>query len=67
MLPYRAYYPHAGMLLPNTHQVAERIIILPTGVHMDEEKIGVIASIFDLLQRNPEIVHKRLTDAGPPR
>ena len=67
MLPYRAYYPHAGMLLPNTNQVAERIIVLPTGVHMDEEKIGVIASIFDLLQRNPEKVHKRLANAGLPR
>jgi dTDP-4-amino-4,6-dideoxygalactose transaminase len=60
MLPYRAYYPHAGMLLPHTTEVADRIIVLPTGVHMDEHKIGLIISILDLIKRNPEAVRKQI-------
>jgi dTDP-4-amino-4,6-dideoxygalactose transaminase len=60
MLPYRAYYPHAGMLLPHTTRVAERIIVLPTGTHMDEDKIGVIISILDLIRRDPEAVRHKL-------
>jgi dTDP-4-amino-4,6-dideoxygalactose transaminase len=61
MLPYRAYYPHAGLLLPNTNEVARRIIVLPTGVHMDADNIGTIISIFDLIRREPEAVLKQLS------
>lgn len=64
MLPYRAYYPHAGMLLPHTTEVSQRIIVLPTGVHMDEHKIGIIISIFDLIRRDPEAVRKKLALAS---
>ncbi len=31
MKPYRELYPHAGLVLPNTKAVAERVIVLPTG------------------------------------
>jgi dTDP-4-amino-4,6-dideoxygalactose transaminase len=65
MLPYRAYYPHAGMLLPNTTKVAERILVLPTGVHMDQIKIDVIISILDIISRNPEAVRRQLLRSGP--
>jgi dTDP-4-amino-4,6-dideoxygalactose transaminase len=65
MLPYRAYYPHAGMLLPNTTKVAERILVLPTGVHMDQIKIDVIISILEIISRNPEAVRRQLLRSGP--
>lgn len=51
MLPYKKYYPHAGMLLPNTEMVAKRIIVLPTGMAVDEGKILAISDIFRLLSR----------------
>src|SRR5256884_3937506 len=37
MEPYRSYYPHAGLVLPNTDRVAERVVVLPTGsaLHAD--------------------------------
>ena len=59
MLPYRAYYPHAGMLLPNTNQVAERIIVLPTGVHIDEEE-SASSHPFSTSSDDPE-KHRRTT------
>ena len=31
MEPYRSHFPHAGLLLPVTEDVSERIILLPTG------------------------------------
>jgi dTDP-4-amino-4,6-dideoxygalactose transaminase len=49
MYPYRAYYPHAGMLLSNTTMVADRVIVLPTGMTIEEGHIRTIAGIFELL------------------
>jgi dTDP-4-amino-4,6-dideoxygalactose transaminase len=51
MEPYRSYYPHAGLVLPNTKRVAERVVVLPTGsaLHVDAIRgimsvLGVVAS-----------------------
>lgn len=49
MLPYRAFYPHAGMLLPNTDIVADRVIVLPTGATVEASQIETIADIFEIL------------------
>lgn len=46
MKPYRELYPHAGLLLPNTQKVAERVIVLPTGSTMDEEMVKTVASVI---------------------
>ena len=46
MLPYRAYYPHAGLVLPSTKVVAERVIVLPTGTAMEEATIGMLIQIL---------------------
>lgn len=49
MKPYKELYPHAGLVLPNTKLVAERVIVLPTGLNMDSESIQTICSIFSVL------------------
>lgn len=49
MLPYRALYPHAGLLLPNTQLVADRVIVLPTGTAIDEEMVNAVASVVRVL------------------
>ena len=49
MLPYRELYPHAGLLLPNTQLVADRVIVLPTGTAMDEEMVNTVASVVRVL------------------
>jgi dTDP-4-amino-4,6-dideoxygalactose transaminase len=51
MLPYRAFYPHAGMLLPNTDTVANRVIVLPTGSIIGESQIEAIARIFEIISK----------------
>ena len=49
MLPYRELYPHAGLLLPNTQLVADRVIVLPTGTAMDAEMVNTVASVVRVL------------------
>ena len=49
MEPYRSYYPHAGLMLPNTNRIAERVVVLPTGTSMHPEDIRAIASVLRVL------------------
>jgi dTDP-4-amino-4,6-dideoxygalactose transaminase len=49
MQPYRAYYPHAGLVLPNTMMVAERVIVLPTGSSMSSDKVVALVDVLRLL------------------
>lgn len=51
MLPYRALFPHAGLLLPNTQKVADRVIVLPTGTTVERRDVAQIAAIVRLLVR----------------
>lgn len=49
MRPFRDLYPHAGLLLPNTATVAERVIVLPTGTTLPEDAVDTIAAVFRAL------------------
>lgn len=49
MQPYRSYYPNAGLVLPNTIQVAEKVIVLPTGSVMHTDDINGIISVLRVL------------------
>lgn len=49
MEPYRSFYPHAGLVLPNTKRVAERVVVLPTGTAMQVDDIRAIASVLRVL------------------
>ncbi|MDF7825666.1 DegT/DnrJ/EryC1/StrS family aminotransferase [Pontiellaceae bacterium B12227] len=39
MEPYRSLQPNAGMMLPITEEIAERILVLPTGTVVDAKMI----------------------------
>jgi dTDP-4-amino-4,6-dideoxygalactose transaminase len=45
MEPYRSYFPHAGLLLPETESLCQRVLILPTGTAVSEEDVGEICKI----------------------
>jgi dTDP-4-amino-4,6-dideoxygalactose transaminase len=49
MSPYRELYPHAGLLLPNTRRVAERVLVLPTGTEIDDEIVKTVISVIQIL------------------
>jgi dTDP-4-amino-4,6-dideoxygalactose transaminase len=60
MEPYRSYYPQAGLVLPVTERLTDRVMTLPTGTAVDEEQIGAICRIIRLVVAHGPEVHRRL-------
>lgn len=46
MKPYRDIFPHANLLLQNTEFVADRVVILPTGVAVTVDDIATIGAVI---------------------
>lgn len=51
MKPYRDLYPHAGLLLPNTQELASRVVVLPTGTTISLNDVTLICTILRVLLR----------------
>ena len=49
MAPYRDLFPHAYLMLPNTVQVAERVIVLPSGTTLPDQSIDVITDLLTIM------------------
>jgi len=45
MEPYRSHFPHAGLLLPETERLTERVLSLPTGTAVGAAEIATICGI----------------------
>ncbi|MGD9144392.1 MAG: aminotransferase class I/II-fold pyridoxal phosphate-dependent enzyme [Anaerolineae bacterium] len=59
MEPYRSYFPHTGLLLPETERLVERVMTLPTGTSVGSEEIDSICRIIRFAIANgPEISHR---------
>jgi dTDP-4-amino-4,6-dideoxygalactose transaminase len=54
MTPYNELYPRAGEMLPYTRQVADRVVVLPTGTTMDEDMVRTVVSIIAVLLKGAE-------------
>jgi len=48
MEPYRSYFPHAALLLPQTERVAQQSMILPNGTAIGETEVRGICEIIRL-------------------
>jgi len=46
MKPYLELYPYAGLVLPNTDQVANRVVVLPTGTTMSKEMVETVTAVI---------------------
>jgi dTDP-4-amino-4,6-dideoxygalactose transaminase len=46
MEPYRSYFPHAGLLLPETEKVVQRVLSLPTGTAVGPDEIAKICHLI---------------------
>jgi dTDP-4-amino-4,6-dideoxygalactose transaminase len=47
MEPYRSYFPHAGLLLPNTNTLTKRVMSLPTGTAVSNSNIERICQLIE--------------------
>lgn len=48
MEPYRSYFPHAGLLLPETERMSHRVLLLPTGTAVELDDINKVCQIVHL-------------------
>jgi dTDP-4-amino-4,6-dideoxygalactose transaminase len=48
MEPYRSFFPHAGLVLPETNKLCRRVLILPNGSTIDALAISQICQIIRL-------------------
>lgn len=63
MEPYRSYFPHAELLLPNTARLTERVLCLPTGTAVDGTMIDRITDLIRFAVLNGRHIAARLTRA----
>jgi dTDP-4-amino-4,6-dideoxygalactose transaminase len=60
MEPYRSYYPHTGLMLPETEKLSERVMLLPTGSAVGPDEIHLICSLIRLVHGRAEEITSRL-------
>jgi dTDP-4-amino-4,6-dideoxygalactose transaminase len=60
MEPYRSYFPHAGLLLPQTERLAKQVLSLPTGTAVGSEDINKICEIIRTAVTNGSEVREKL-------
>ena len=46
MEPYRSYYPHAGLLLPETEKLTQRVMSLPNGTAVNEDMVAEVCELI---------------------
>lgn len=46
MQPYRDLFPHAGLMLPQTTRLSERVMVLPAGMSITPEEIQIVCSVI---------------------
>ncbi|RUR73468.1 dTDP-4-dehydro-6-deoxyglucose aminotransferase [Chlorogloeopsis fritschii PCC 6912] len=46
MEPYRSYFPHTRLLLPETEKLGDCVLLLPTGTSINQDIIRIIAQII---------------------
>ncbi|RAP59379.1 DegT/DnrJ/EryC1/StrS family aminotransferase [Oleiagrimonas sp. MCCC 1A03011] len=51
MKPYHDLFPNAGLALPSTEAVAQRVIVLPNGMNLPEGSIKLITDVFRTMSR----------------
>ena len=64
MEPYRSYFPHAGLLLPVTERLVNRILCLPTGSDVDLGDVESICEIITFVISNADEVRNKLKKNG---
>ncbi len=61
MEPYRSFYPNAGLMLPETEKLSERVLCLPTGTAVNAEDIQIICKIIRFVIEHSTEIGVRLS------
>ncbi len=60
MEPYRSYFPHARLMLPETEKIVRRLLALPTGTAVEPEDITGVCQIIRLVVEHGADIRERL-------
>jgi dTDP-4-amino-4,6-dideoxygalactose transaminase len=60
MEPYNSYYPHAGLRLPQTEDLTDRVLSLPTGTAVRPGDIDKVCQIIRFIMTHGDAVKERL-------
>ena len=63
MEPYRSYFPYARLLLPETEQLAARVMLLPTGTAVGPGEIERVCEIIRTAITHSDAVREALQEA----
>jgi dTDP-4-amino-4,6-dideoxygalactose transaminase len=66
MEPYRSHFPQAGLLLPNTNRLAERVLCLPTGTVVGAGEVRKICAIVRWAVAHAHEIRERWPRSCPP-
>lgn len=64
MEPYRSYFPHAGLLLPQTEKLCEEVLVLPTGTAVTQEDISKVCEVMHFALENATAIRSRLANGN---
>jgi len=60
MEPYRSYFPHAGLLLPETEGLVSRVMLLPTGTAVSGNDVVRITELLKYVLHNGREITQEL-------
>jgi dTDP-4-amino-4,6-dideoxygalactose transaminase len=60
MEPYRSFFPHAGLLLPETEKLAQRVLSLPTGTAISDDDVRAVVAILRFAVGNGRQIREAL-------
>lgn len=60
MQPYKAYFPHAGLLLPETEALNQRVMVLPSGTTVDDATIAKVCGLLRMAVQHAAAVRAQL-------
>ncbi len=59
MEPYRSFFPHAGMLLPETERLVTRTLCLPSGTAVGPDEIERICQVIRFALAHGQLISQR--------
>jgi dTDP-4-amino-4,6-dideoxygalactose transaminase len=60
MEPYRSFYPHARLLLPQTERLVQRVLALPTGPAVSGPEIDNVSSLLEFVIADGPAIRRRM-------
>jgi dTDP-4-amino-4,6-dideoxygalactose transaminase len=61
MEPYRSLFPHAGLLLPETEKLVQRVLSMPNGTAVTTGDIEKVCDLLRFAMENGDAIQKGLT------